>query len=549
MAATAAIAATCTVLAPAVVQQKTIAVTLASTVIGVGGRGDADGSLLKNKLGGSFINPGNDTYVPIKYSASVWPVGGLTMPTLNTSVAEGSSKLDSELANHTNGDIVIVGYSLGAVAVNKSREKLRDSHPANPDGTPDPHISFVMIANANRPNGGILARFPGLYIPFLDISFNGPVGPDQFKTLDITNEYDPYGDFPAYFNPLALANTLAAVQYTHPDQYYDGTDPNNLPPGSRVTQVGNTKYVIVPSKHLPLLQPIRDFTDQFGASFVLDAIEPTLRVFVDMAYDRETSPGTAKPFSFFTPPKNIIDALNKLPGAIEEGAHNFENGLSGATPKQQSPASDPAKTPASPSDTKPKAPEVPLTAPKTPDQVLTLTTPQPVTPHAPPAAPEPTTIAVGAITPATPTAPDAATATSATSGAGSAPAQVTGSKAEAKPDEKAAPTAKDVDKSKDSTKPTLRLPKIPASQPGATPKTAKLPSIRDSLKSIPGLGISKAPSTTGGSTDTNTGTTKGTSDTGNTTGSGPADHTTPSDHTNSGDHSNSGGSHSGSNAA
>jgi hypothetical protein len=51
----------------------------------------------------------------------------------------------------------------------------------------------------NLPNGGILARFPGLYIPILDLSFNGDEPTDtQFDTVVITRQYDGLADFPLF---------------------------------------------------------------------------------------------------------------------------------------------------------------------------------------------------------------------------------------------------------------------------------------------------------------------------------------------------------------
>ncbi|WP_078314576.1 PE-PPE domain-containing protein [Mycobacterium sp. D16Q16] len=527
IATAAAVAATCTVLAPVAMESRTIASTLVSYVIGVGGNNDGASANIPAKIGHKFVT-GSDIYKPVSYPGAVWPVSGITAPTFKTSVTEGSANLNAAIDQAPAGHVTVVAYSLGAVAANKSYRQLAASNP-------DADIDFVFLGSANTPNGGIFARFPWLKVPLVDIESDGALEPGPFASTVINTEYDTYGDFPAYFNPLALANSIAALQYAHPDKYYDEVDPASLDDPDKVikTQVGSTTYYLVRAEHLPLLQPLRDLTNPIGASFVLDAIEPTLRLFIDMAYDRETSPGTVKPFSFFTPPKNIIEAFKKLPGAIEEGAENVQSGLPGATPKQPAPADKPANSPASqadPTKATPPAPEAPKEA------VLTLTTPGPTTPPAPARIPDPTAIAVSATNPATPEI------------VSSAPAQVTEAKPaakpqltpEAKPDEK--PTLTSV---KDTTKPTLRLPKLPAPQPGTTPKTAKLPSIRDSLKSIPGLGISKAPrTTTGGGTDTST--TKGTGDAGNTSGAGSAN---PSDHSTSADHSNSDGGHAGSNAA
>ncbi|AYM43772.1 hypothetical protein BKG83_03800 [Mycobacteroides chelonae] len=539
VATAAAVAATCTVLTPVAIESRTIASTLASYVIGVGGRGDGAGTNIPAKLGGlnGFYDPSSDTYVPVSYPGTMWPVDGLRDKTFRQSVTAGHTVLAQEIATHP-GQKVIIGYSLGAVVVNESRKDLEEQY--GPNGNPD--IQFVLISNAYKPNGGILARFPGIWIPFMDIYSTQPAKPDIFTTTDITNEYDTIGDFPAYFNPLAIANALVAFPYTHPDQFYDGTDLDKYDDANAIadkTQIdgsttkyyygdGTTKtvvtnangststYYVVHTEHLPLLQPLRDLTNPIGASFVLDAIEPTLRVFIDMAYDRETGPGTVKPFSLFTPSKKIVDAVKKLPGAIEEGAENFQNGLPGTGAPKQPAQVDKTASPA--------APQVDYTR---------ATPPAAQTP-APTKLSDPAAIAVSAST---------------------VQAEIeTGTKPEATPDENpdhgkpAVATVKDIDTSKNTTRPTLRLPKLPASRPGTTPKNPKPPSIREGLKSIPGLGTRNAPGTTG-SGGTGSGPSKETVGAGDGGTAESGAHAGPGDHANSGDHGKSGDNHSGSNAA
>ncbi|AMU22801.1 PE-PPE domain-containing protein [Mycobacteroides abscessus] len=475
VATTAAVAATCTVLAPLAMESRTIASTLASYVIGIGGNNDGASANIPHKLGGAY----SVDYHPVAYPGAIWPVSGLTAPTFKTSVAQGHNNLNDEIVAAGNQPITIVGYSLGAVVVSKSHSDLQQQYP---DG--NPNIQFVLMGSANTPNGGIFARFPWLKIPLADIESNGAWEPDQFKTKVINTEYDTYGDFPAYFNPLALANSIAAIRYAHPDAYYDRIDPAALddPDNPNVVKSvqGNTTYYLVRAEHLPLLQPLRDLTNPIGASFVLDAIEPTLRVFIDMAYDRDTSPGTTAQFSFFTPPKNIVDAFNKLPTAIAEGAHNVENGLADATPKQsastEKPASPPVPQsgPTNPGSTTPQMPAPEAPAPS----VISLTTAEPSAPPAPAKAADPTAISVST------------TAASAASDQDFKP--------DKKPDPKSAPpSAKDsveeADKSKNILKPTLRFPKISVAQPGTTPKSPKFPSLKDHLKSVRGFSEKKDP--------------------------------------------------------
>ena len=137
--------------------------------------------------------------------------------------------LDQTIKEHSDQFLLVVGYSEGAIVAEKVRRDLDPTDPGappiNPDG-PDPDkpgLLFVMIASPNIGNGGIFARFPDLAIPFF-VTSNGPAQPSPYDTTYVTNEYDPYADFPAYFNLLSLANTLVAIAYVHPDQYYDNVD-------------------------------------------------------------------------------------------------------------------------------------------------------------------------------------------------------------------------------------------------------------------------------------------------------------------------------------
>ena len=75
----------------------------------------------------------------------------------------------------------------------------------------------MLGGDPNLPNGGLVARFPGLYIPILDWSFNGPEPTDtQFDTVVITRQYDFFADFPLYpLNLVADLNAVLGVFYVH----------------------------------------------------------------------------------------------------------------------------------------------------------------------------------------------------------------------------------------------------------------------------------------------------------------------------------------------
>ena len=123
--------------------------------------------------------------------------------------------------------------------------------------------------------------------------------------------------------------------------YYDPIDPGTSP--AYVTTVHNTAqgstdtYVLYYSAHLPLLGPVRELAGLVSLTPltepVLSAVEPLLRLVIDMGYtDRvNADPATPTPFSFITPPAKILEALAGLPGALTQGATNLLNGGHTAT--------------------------------------------------------------------------------------------------------------------------------------------------------------------------------------------------------------------------
>jgi hypothetical protein len=303
-------------------------VQLAAATIGIGGRGDPAAARIQSKLQGHVVT---DRYIPVTYPASFF---------IDSSVAAGVPVLDDAIRHPSCGDptkscppFLVVAYSEGTIVAEKVRRDLKPGV----NGAPQPDdLRFVMIASPNVPNGGIFARFPGVSIPFF-VTSNGAAQPSPYGTTYVTNEYDPYADFPAYFNPLSLLNTLAAIAYVHPDQYYDSVDYDPVTgehgPGVWVKDVTHKvdgqyvtdHYVFVQAAHLPLLAPVRQLASALGLTPftepLLNAIEPTLRKIVDMGYtDRENlNPEVPVKFSLITPPDRIAGTLAKLPDGSTPG--------------------------------------------------------------------------------------------------------------------------------------------------------------------------------------------------------------------------------------
>ncbi|OBF29903.1 hypothetical protein A5724_02275 [Mycobacterium sp. ACS1612] len=335
---------------------------LTAATIGIGGRGDPDAVNIPNKLQGNVVPFGATFphYVGVQYPAGF---------DIDNSVNAGVPVLDQTIKNNSGQYLMVVGYSEGALVAERVRRDLDPSDPGapplNPGNDPTkPGLIWVMIASPNLPNGGLAARFPaGWGIPFF-ITSNGPAGSSAYDTQYVTNEYDTYADFPAYFNPLSLANSLVAVFYVHPDAYYDtvdydpitrtSSDPNVLIKTVTHTVDGeevSDTYVFVKSEHLPLFAPLRQvagmaqltpFTEP-----LLGAIEPLVRLIVDMGYtDRQNlNPEKHVQFSLITPPGKVLEAVLGVPGALGQGVSNLVGGvgaLPGSIPTPLAPTSSPS---------------------------------------------------------------------------------------------------------------------------------------------------------------------------------------------------------------
>lgn len=291
-------------------------VGLVNTVIGVGGSSDPLSERVPAKLNNTIVPPG-DTYIGTEYPASL---------NLDRSVRIGMPVLHQNLVT-TSGKVLVAGYSLGALLVEQLERDVAAS-----DDPPSPlDLSFLQIATPFVPNGGIFARFPGIAIPNV-VSPMGPGQPTQYDTTYVVNEYDLWGDFPAFFNPVAILNAVLGHKYAHVDNWYDAADPTD--PANHVKVVtnpagGTDTYILVPASRLPLLGPLRDIAYHLGVSAgaerLFGLVEPLLRVIVDMGYtDRlNLNPEVRTPFSLITPPHKIIEALNAVPGAVREGLENL----------------------------------------------------------------------------------------------------------------------------------------------------------------------------------------------------------------------------------
>ncbi|WP_204804700.1 PE family protein [Mycobacterium riyadhense] len=233
----------------------------------------------------AYISPifGPNTPVAQYTPEQWWPfIGNLS---LDQSIAQGvtllNNGINAELQN--NRDVVVFGYSQSsAVATNEIRALM-----ALPPGqAPDPsRLAFTLIGNINNPNGGILERYTGLYIPFLDISFNGATPSNSpYQTYIYTGQYDGYAHNPQYpLNILSDLNAFMGISQVHNAYPFTAAEvANAVPLPTSPGYTGNTHYYMFLTQDLPLLAPIRAIP--FIGSPIAELIQPDLRVLVDLGY-------------------------------------------------------------------------------------------------------------------------------------------------------------------------------------------------------------------------------------------------------------------------
>lgn len=304
------------------------AIRLLATTIGVGPSFDGFGLSIPLLFNGTVI-PAGDTFHTVPYPAQInldypfisdlpllsdlpyWP------HSLKQSERIGAGLLEQDLARTpATSQVTVIGYSQGTQVAEIARADMAKdpAYVANAD-----KYHFVLVGDPYQPNGGILSRFTswseaqgiGDLFPF------GRPGPSDspFRTTYYQNQYDGFADFPAYFSLLSVTNALVGILFEHVVPGYVFDDPTESNVVS--TTVGNTTYVTIPHL-LPLLAPLRLAASLVGAQRLVDALDPIVRVFVEMGYDRTADPSQVKEFAWSIPEEKVREAHDALPAAFAQ---------------------------------------------------------------------------------------------------------------------------------------------------------------------------------------------------------------------------------------
>ncbi|CAJ1503283.1 PE-PPE domain-containing protein [[Mycobacterium] kokjensenii] len=281
----------------------------------------------------AYINPatgGDYTLVMVATPES------FASPSVPDGVVKLLEAIDAQVAAHPDEPFVVSGYSQSAMISIMAKAHLAELAAS---GQPIPDVTFLLLGSSSRPNGGEVSRFEGLAIPGVGGAFPGAEPTDLgIPTIDISNQYDFFSDFPQYpINLIADLNAVFGIIYAHAS-YGDGpltNIPAVWPPsepmsgpyvdeyvlGSSdiVKQVeGDTTFYLIPSTTLPLLGPLMTLG---VPQSVLDIVQPALQVIVEAGYDRSV------PFGEPTPVQLIptLDPLTfgiELTRAVVQGADN-----------------------------------------------------------------------------------------------------------------------------------------------------------------------------------------------------------------------------------
>ena len=218
-------------------------------------------------------------------------------------------------------EFAVFGYSQSAVIASLLKKDIIE----NPDDYPDLQpgdVSFFLLSNPMRPNGGVLARGPeGLTIPIIDTTFYGATPTDScnaagecYDTVDVAHQYDGLGgDAPASLtNLLAIANAVAGYYYFHGDMQNASLEDAEYQ-GSH----GDTDYYLVRAQRLPILMPF----EAFVPSPILTLLEAPLKAAIEAGYARDVSPGVATKaglLPFRDPVQAIVNIVSAIPVGIDD---------------------------------------------------------------------------------------------------------------------------------------------------------------------------------------------------------------------------------------
>ncbi len=259
-----------------------------------------------------------------------------------TSVPDGLADLQAAMAQQQAAD---PGQPYLVEGISQSAQIAVDEKIVLMQAGQHPDVTFLVLGDPNRPDGGIDERFDGLDTPGLgegDLTGAEPTDAG-IPSIDIANQYDPVADYPQFpIDPVSDLNSLLGLIYAH-GAYGAGIFPEEIPalwppssPASAplegpfaseyvlgsteiVKQVdGDTTFYFIPTTELPLLDPLRSLG---VPESVLNIFQPALQVIVEAGYDRSIPFGDPTPAELI-PTIDPVTFLLELANGVVQGADN-----------------------------------------------------------------------------------------------------------------------------------------------------------------------------------------------------------------------------------
>lgn len=251
--------------------QKNIAVLL-------GGTGNKKAFLIEGLGKGSYVPPGSEierVEVPNEFRPAP-QFGGLTALSYNESLAEGlpSAKAAIVKALKSGAHVIVVPYSQTSALISEALKQLSD------EGFDLSQLEVIYSSNPRAPLTGVEARFAGVYIPLLDVTFMGSA-PTVTTGKSVCRRFDVICNFPdpRRMTVIDVFNVLPSYFGDHPD-YYD----INLN-GASVYERDGITYVTVDDREIPLIRALH------GAGVVFEPLDQLIRSGITNAPQHGPGPG------------------------------------------------------------------------------------------------------------------------------------------------------------------------------------------------------------------------------------------------------------------
>jgi PE-PPE domain len=282
-----------------------------------------------------------------------YPLDSDGLPSLTTSVGQGAAILESTiLSNEANDEgSTVFGYSQSSTVAGVAMQLL-DPTGANESGTPYAP-QFLLLADLNNPNGGILERFNGfettsgqttvdpLNLASLGFSFNGATPSDDYVTSIYSLEYDGFTDFPRYpLNFLSDLNAFLGIEDLHGtylDGGVDGSGPTAAEIAGATLLPGSMDSLTDPCAECLTNYYMIDETAPLVAALptpLQELLGPDLTYLINLGYGdgslgysvtADSPADMATPFGLF-PDVSLSTVLSTLATDTEQGIQNLISG-------------------------------------------------------------------------------------------------------------------------------------------------------------------------------------------------------------------------------